>query len=76
MSGSGASKALPTRHFPLPLPGTRFELTDISHRRVSSLGHIYFGYNYYSVPYTLVGKALRTESNGRLLRVYEEVWGE
>ena len=56
----------------LPMPPTRYEITDIAHRKVGSLGHIYFGYNYYSVPHTLTGQSLRTESNGRILRIFNE----
>lgn len=54
-----------------PLPATRFELMDISHRRVNRLSHIYYGYNFYSVPYQYCDRKLRVESNGTSLRIYD-----
>lgn len=55
----------------LPLPAHRYELYQWEEHKVNRLGHITFQQNYYSVPYTLVGKTLCVKSNGLLVKLYE-----
>lgn len=53
-----------------PLPAERFQIMDITHRKVSRLAHISYQHNYYSVPADFAGKSVRVESNNTLLRIY------
>ena len=53
------------------LPATRFEIFHHENRKVNAYGHIYFRYNYYSVPYELCGKTLSVRFNGSLLKIYD-----
>ena len=55
----------------LQLPSERYEILHIEYRKVNSLAHINFRYNYYSVPYEFAKEEIRIESNGSLLRVYK-----
>lgn len=52
------------------LPAVRYQITDISSRKVSRLAHISYRYNYYSVPAQYAGMYVRIESNGTLLKIF------
>lgn len=52
------------------LPAERYQITDISSRKVSRLAHISYRYNYYSVPAQYAGMYVRIESNGTLLKIF------
>lgn len=54
----------------MELPGKRYQIMDISTRKVSRLAHISYRHNYYSVPAKYVGMQVRLESNGTLLKIY------
>jgi len=60
------------KHLLLKLPLERYEIREVTSRKVSQQGHIQFHHNYYSVPFTEVGKIVRLESNGNLLRVFKD----
>lgn len=55
----------------MPLPRDRYEIYRLETRKVDRLGHVTFLNNYYSVPYSLVGRQLQLKSNGCLLKIYE-----
>ncbi len=55
-----------------PLPEKRYELFTIEHRKVNAYGHISYKNNFYSVPYTFIGKKLIIKSNGTLLKIYDD----
>ena len=55
------------------LPSRRYELFEVEKRKVNTMAHIAFRYNYYSVPYQYVGKVLTIKSNGAILKVYDEL---
>ena len=52
------------------LPSRRYETNLIEKRHVNTSGHIYFRYNYYSVPYKYIGEDITLKTNGKLLWVY------
>jgi len=54
-----------------PLPSRRFQIQDVSHRRVNRMGHVAYKQNYYSVPADYMGMNVRLESNGTILRIYD-----
>lgn len=54
----------------LPLPLRRYQIIDVSTRKVSRMAHICYRHNYYSVPAKFAGMQVRLESNGTLLRIY------
>lgn len=54
------------------LPARRYELFEVEQRKVNSMAHIAYRYNYYSVPYEYVGKQLTIKSNGSILKVYDQ----
>jgi len=54
----------------MELPGKRYQIMDISTRKVSHLAQISYRHNYYSVPAKYVGMQVRLESNGTLLKIY------
>lgn len=54
------------------LPEKRYELFTIEHRKVNAYGHISYKNNFYSVPYTFIGKKLIIKSNGVLLKIYDD----
>jgi len=56
----------------LPLPGSRYEIYQISQRKVNQYGHITFEHNYYSVPYEYTGQKLIVKSNGNILKIYKD----
>jgi len=56
----------------LKLPVERYEICEVSDRIVNRYGHITYRYNYYSVPYTYVGKRVHISCNGRILKIYNE----
>lgn len=56
----------------LPLPGTRYEIYQVSQRKVNQYGHITFEHNYYSVPYEYTGQKLIVKSNGNILKIYKD----
>lgn len=72
----GATKRVPfevwqgvERDALLGLPALRYEFYHVEERKVTRFGHVIFRNNYYSVPYLLVGQALRLFTNGSLLRI-------
>lgn len=52
------------------LPAIRYQIMDVSSRKVSRLAHISYRHNYYSVPAQYAGMYVRLESNGTLLRIF------
>jgi transposase len=52
------------------LPQRRYEIYEVSKRTVNAYGHIYFKYNYYSVPYKLIGEKLNIRANGKVVEIY------
>lgn len=55
---------------PLPLHG--YEVYQVETRKVHNYGHIFYKYNYYSVPSKYIGETLKIKSNGKLLKVYKD----
>ncbi|RLD70851.1 MAG: IS21 family transposase [Bacteroidetes bacterium] len=53
------------------LPQKRYELFKIEHRKVNTYGHISYKNNFYSVPYTFIGRTLIIKYNNALLKVYD-----
>jgi transposase len=54
------------------LPDCRYEIYEISQRKVNQYGHITFEHNYYSVPYEYTGQNLIVKSNGNVLKIYKD----
>lgn len=54
------------------LPNKRYELFKIEHRKVNTYSHISYINNFYSVPYTYIGKKLIIKSNGTILKIYDD----
>jgi transposase len=52
------------------LPDRRYEVCDLTTRKVSQLGHVTYRYNYYSVPWTHVGRQFIVRSNRQLVKIY------
>lgn len=55
-----------------PLPGKRYELFKIEHRKVNTYAHISYKNNFYSVPYTYIGKKIIIKSNDAILKIYDD----
>lgn len=55
----------------IDLPSLRYELYKIFKRKVNAYGHISFDNNYYSVPYSLIGKELIVKSDDKTIKIYE-----
>jgi len=53
-----------------PLPLVEFKLSTVGSRKVYHDCHIYFEYNYYSVPFEYVGKEVDVEMNHNLLKIF------
>lgn len=53
------------------LPEKRYELFKIEHRKVNTYGHISYKNNFYSVPYTYIGKKIIIQSNDTILKIYD-----
>jgi len=53
-----------------PLPQEEFKLVKVGSRKVYHDCHIYVDYNYYSVPFSYVGKEVEIELAKNLLKVY------
>ena len=56
----------------LRLPSQSYAIYRCEKRRVSQYGHIAYHYNYYSVPYHLVGRDVYAKSDGSILRIFVE----
>lgn len=54
------------------LPNKRYELFKIEQRKVNTYGHVSYKNNFYSVPYTYIGKKLIIKSNGSILKIYDD----
>lgn len=52
------------------LPAVRYQIMDVSSRKVSRLAHISYRHNYYSVPAQYAGMYVSLESNGTLLKIF------
>ena len=52
------------------LPAVRYQIMDVSSRKVSRLAHISYRHNYYSVPAQYAGMYISLESNGTLLKIF------
>ncbi len=57
-------------HTLLPVPAEEFEFPQTAKRKVYFDCHIYFNYNYYSVPYDHVGKDVEVRADKKLLKVF------
>jgi len=55
-----------------PLPETRFEIFQWKTEKVSLDHHIRVDFNFYSVPYTLIGKKVDIRHNNRVLEVFHK----
>jgi len=73
----GTTRRIPREVFDLeeknkliPLPLEAFKMSIVGTRRVYHDCHIYFEYNYYSVPFEYVGKDVDVELSGKLLKVF------
>ena len=53
------------------LPDKRYETYDIAKRAVNTYSHIYYKYNYYSVPEKYISEKLNIRSNGKIMEVYD-----
>lgn len=74
----GTTKRVPSEMFIdiekndlLKLPDVRYEIYQISERKVNQYGHIVFENNYYSVPYQYAGEKLIIKSNDNVLKIYK-----
>lgn len=56
----------------LALPARRYQILEVSGRKVSRLAHISYRHNYYSVPAHYAGMTVRLESDGTLLKIYHQ----
>lgn len=54
------------------LPSLRYQITEVTGRRVNRMAHISYRQNFYSVPARYAGSQVRLESNGTVLRVYHD----
>lgn len=54
------------------LPSHRYQISEVTGRRVTRMAHVTYRHNYYSVPARYAGLQVRLESNGTLLRVYHD----
>lgn len=52
-----------------PLPEKDFLMPEIGHRKVYHDCHVYFEYNYYSVPFDYVGKTVEIEATENLVKI-------
>jgi len=53
------------------LPDNRYEIYDIAKRTVNTYSHIYYKYNYYSVPKRYISEKLNIRSNGKIIEIYD-----
>ena len=53
----------------LPLPERTFVIPDVGQRKVYHDCHVFFEYNYYSVPFDYVGKMVDIEATENLLKI-------
>jgi len=53
----------------LPLPEKGFAIPDVGQRKVYHDCHVYFEYNYYSVPFDYVGKIVDIEATEHLVKI-------
>lgn len=56
----------------LPIPANAFTIPDIGQRKVYHDCHVYFQYNYYSVPFEFVGKNVDIEASENIIRVFSD----
>ena len=75
----GTTKKVPESAFKIsekkemyPLPVKRYELFKIEHRKVNAYAHISYKNNFYSVPYTCIGKKIIIKSNNAILKIYDD----
>ncbi len=59
------------KHLLKQLPSTRYEFYNVEKRKVNNYGHIFYKYNYYSVPYKYQGRELTLKTNGKILRIFD-----
>lgn len=55
-----------------PLPLRRYEVPFLSKRKVNAYSHVYYKYNYYSVPYSYVGKEVSLKATSHLLYIFDK----
>jgi len=60
------------KHTLLSLPIAPYPICRLEYRTVNRYGHIAYGYNFYSVPYSYVGQIVMVKNQGTLLRIYKE----
>lgn len=56
-------------HKLLPLQGKSFVIPDVGQRKVYHDCHVYFEYNYYSVPFDYVGKTVDIEATEHIVKI-------
>ena len=54
------------------LPSKRYQLFKIEHRKVNAYGHISHKNNFYSVPYSYIGKKVLIKYTDTILKVYDD----
>lgn len=72
----GTTRKIPREQFDreekatlLPLPTHPYVMNERCSRKVDRFGHIFFEYNFYSVPYQYAGEVLIIENDGQRLRI-------
>lgn len=53
------------------LPLQRYEFFHVEKRTVNNYGHIFYNYNYYSVPFKYQGAEVTLKTNGNILKIYD-----
>jgi len=53
------------------LPDRRYETYDIAKRTVNAYSHIYYKYNYYSVPEKYVSEKVNIRTNGKIIEIHD-----
>ena len=54
----------------LPVPTNDFLMPEVSMRKVQNDCHVYFGHNYYSVPYKHVGENVEVKATAKIVKFY------
>ena len=62
--------------FMITLPAKRYETYVIEKRRVNRYGHVFYRYNYYSVPYKYVGEEITIKAGRDVLKIYDREHNE
>ena len=55
-----------------PLPLKRYEVPFLCKRKVNAYSHVYYKYNYYSIPYKYVGEEVHLKATSHLLHIFDK----